>query len=139
MFLNLESNVLSLLSSNLKIRRTAFTLSYGFLHIYLPTIFNLRKASFHATFQIWCQTGVKFPLPVAGSIDFTGLFSPMTSSSGKVSQPTYIPSYRFKSFHSLAFPFFMVLRITSGKKENCCQTVVFAESLLSASHTENPS
>ncbi|MCU1920555.1 hypothetical protein N2H43_01030, partial [Enterococcus faecium] len=66
-------------------------------------------------------------------------FYSIISLSGKVFPPTYMPSYRFKSLHFLASPFFTVLRITSGKKENCCQTVVFAESLLSASHAENPS
>ena len=94
MFLNLESNVLSLLSSNLKIRRTAFTLSYGFLHIYLPTIFNLRKASFHATFQIWCQTGVRFLSTNARTPNFTGLFSLTTSSPGII--------FRFKHYHVLS-------------------------------------
>ena len=54
-----------------EIRRTAFTLSYGFLHICLPTIYNSRKASFHAIFQIWCQTGVRFLPKNAESLGFT--------------------------------------------------------------------
>ena len=67
-----------------EIRRTDFTLSCGFLHICLPTIYNPRKASFHATFQIWCQTGVRFLPPKARSLYFTGFLYPKSSSSGRV-------------------------------------------------------
>lgn len=76
-----------------EIRRTAFTLSYGFLHICLPTIYNSRKASFHAIFQIWCQTGVRFLSTNARTPNFTGLFSLTTSSSGKLKHQIHMSAY----------------------------------------------
>ena len=69
-------------------------LSCGFLHFCLPTIYNSRKASFHAIFQIWCQTGVRFLPPNAGSLDFTGFLYPKSSSSGII--------FRFKHYHVLS-------------------------------------
>lgn len=56
---------------------------------------------------------------------------PKVSSLGKVFPTIRTSSYSFKSFVLLTFPNFILIHITSGKKQNCCQSAVLAEFLLS--------
>lgn len=62
---------------------------------------------------------------------FLAFFNQHFASWGKVSPTIHIYSYSFKSFILLTFPNFILIHITSGKKQICCQSVVFAAFLLS--------
>lgn len=51
---------------------------------------------------------------------------------GKACAKIHSPSYHFNLIYSLAFLIFILLQITSGKTQICCQLVVIAGFLLSA-------